>query len=299
LPRKLRISGTTRIAGVVGYPIAHTLSPVMQNAAFASARIDAVYLPFSIRPEALKAFLRTMADIGALGLNVTIPHKPQALEYMDEVSPEARRIGAVNTVVIRDGKLIGHNTDGYGFLVSIRRKLSPFGKKAVILGAGGAARAVAVALADAGAANLTLIAPIPAQRRELLAHLHALGYPQAAGMAFDAPKVREVIGAADLVVNTTPLGMQAKDPLPVPPDWLAEKACVVDLVYGRGRTRWLRAAAHRGRRVVPGWLMLLHQGAEAFRLWTGKRPPVEVMRRALRAAQWQEGMKETLTLGKK
>jgi len=253
----------------------------MQNAALSALGLDAVYLPFPVRPEALRRFLRTLADVGALGLNLTIPHKQKALTLVDEVAPTAQRIGAINTVVFRNSRLIGHNTDGAGFLASLRGVLTPKGKRVVMLGAGGAGRAVAVALADAGVASLTLLARNPEQRRGLAAHLRRQGYSGAAHAALDAPDARKRLDEAHLVINTTPLGLKPTDPLPLPEDWIPENRCVADLVYGRGPTRLLQAAARRGCRTVPGWHMLLHQGAEALRLWTGRRPPVEVMRRAL------------------
>ena len=280
----LAITGTTRIAGVVGNPIAHTLSPVMHNAAFAALGIDAVYLPFGVVPGGLGNLLRVLSTVGALGLNVTIPYKQAVLRFLDELAPSARRIGAVNTVVFARGRRIGHNTDGYGCLASLRPVCPPRGRRAVLLGAGGAGRAVAVALLDAGLAQLTLVEPEVAARRRLQDHLQHLGHTAVTALSPGTVEVRARLAEARLVINATPLGLRPMDPLPIPAAWLPHRACVLDLVYGHGPTRWLRAARRRGCVTVPGWHMLLHQGAESFRLWTGRPAPLSVMRAALLAA---------------
>lgn len=256
----------------------------MHNAAFAALGVDAVYLPFSIRPEGLGRLLKALSDLEALGLNVTIPHKQKVLAFLDKLDPTAQRIGAVNTVVFRNGQRIGYNTDGLGFLAAVRPFFPPRGGRAVLFGAGGAGRAVAVTLADAGLQELTVVDPVIPQRRRLLAHLRRLGYAGATGFAPDAPQVRAALTGAGLIVNASPLGWKASDPLPAPEAAIPRGVCVMDLVYGHGPTRFLRAAARRGCRTVPGWSMLLHQGAEAFRLWTGRKPPILVMEKALRRA---------------
>ncbi len=275
------ISGTTRIAGVVGDPIAHTLSPAMQNAAFAALGLDAVYVPFRVEPSGLGPLLRALSAAGALGLNVTVPYKQAVVRHLHGLAPSARRIGAVNTVVFSRGKCVGHNTDGTGCLASLTPVCPPRGQRAVLLGAGGAGRAVAVALCDAGCAHLTLVEPDAAALRRLTTWLSRLGHRRVTALAPGTAPVREALARARLVINATPLGLRPADPLPVPAAWLPARACVLDLVYGHGPTRFQRVAGRRGCRVVPGWHMLLHQGAEAFRLWTGRPAPLAVMRRAL------------------
>lgn len=281
---RVTISGTTRIAGVVGNPIAHTLSPAMHNASFAALGLDAVYVPFRVEPSGLGPLLKTLSAVGALGLNVTVPYKQAVLRHLHALAPSARRIGAVNTVVFSGGKRIGHNTDGTGCLASLNPVLPPHGQRAVLLGAGGAGRAVAVALCDAGLAHLTLVEPDASALRTLTARLARLGHRRVTACAPGTAAVRAALAQARLVINATPLGLRPTDPLPVPAAWLPSRACVLDLVYGHGPTRFQHAAVRRSCRVVPGWHMLLQQAAESFRLWTGRPAPLAVMRRALIAA---------------
>jgi shikimate dehydrogenase len=230
----------------------------------------------------VKRLLQALTDLGALGVNVTIPHKQLALGCVDACSPEAERIGAVNTVVFQGSKRIGHNTDGLGFLSALKEAGVPLkGRRAVLLGAGGAGRAVAVSLLQAGVAQLTLSEPQAASRRQLLAHLKKLGFVQVLGVEPGTAALRQASLAAHLVVNASPLGLKPGDPLPLAADWIPAQQSVMDLVYGHGPTAFLKAARSRSARTVPGWHMLLYQGVEAFRLWTSRKPPVEVMRRAL------------------
>jgi shikimate dehydrogenase len=278
----LTINGKTRLAGVIGDPITHTLSPAMHNAAFKALGINAVYLPLPCPKAGLKRLLHSLADLGAVGVNVTIPHKQLALECMDSCSPEAERIGAVNTVVFQGAKLVGHNTDGLGFLESLKQaKIKVRGQRAVLLGAGGAGRAVAVSLLQAGVAHLTVSEPFIQGRRKLQAYLKKLGYTQVLGVEPNTAVLCQQSQIAHLVVNASPLGLKPTDPLPLPADWLSPQQSVMDLVYGHGPTAFIQAAQRRKARTVPGWHMLLYQGAESFRLWTGCKPPVEVMRQAL------------------
>lgn len=282
---KIPISGKTKLAGVIGWPIGHTLSPAMHNAAFAALGMDAVYLPLGVPdPARLKEVVKGLQAVRALGVNVTIPYKQAVMNCVDELSPEAGQIGAVNTLVFRDQKIIGCNTDGLGFLKSLPARPPLRGKNAVLLGSGGGGRAVAVSLVLAGVAQLSVSEPEPRRRNSLIRHLRALGCPGARGVLPDSPELQSALREADLLVNATPLGLKPGDPLPLPEAWMPEKRCAMDLVYGRSTTRFLKLAARRGNRIVPGWRMLLHQGAEAFRLWTGRQPPVEVMERALRKA---------------
>jgi shikimate dehydrogenase len=279
----ISIDGKTRLAGVMGNPIAHTLSPAMHNAAFSALGINAVYVALPIPAEGVKGLLQTCTDLGMLGLNITIPHKRLAMKYVHECSADARRIGAINTVVFQGKKRIGHNTDGLGFLQALKAaKISLRGKRAVLLGAGGAGRAVAVSLLQAGVTHLTLSEPNAKQRSGLLRQLKILGYNnRVIGVEPNAPVLRERALAAHVIVNASPLGLKPGDPLPISGEWIPEKQAVMDLVYGHGLTPWLQAARKKQCRIVPGWHMLLYQGAEAFRLWTGCKPPVEIMRRAL------------------
>jgi shikimate dehydrogenase len=279
---ELSINGKTRLAGLIGDPVAHTLSPAMHNAAFKELGLDAVYVPFPCPCSGVKRLLQTLTDLGALGANVTIPHKQLALACVDECSPEAERIGAVNTVVFQGTKRVGHNTDGLGFLTSLKAAgIKLKGQRAVLLGAGGAGRAVAVSLLQAGVAQLTLSEPQAKARRALLANLKKLGYTQVLGVEPGTATLHQASLAAQLVVNASPLGLKPNDPLPLPTDWIPQGQCVMDLVYGHGPTAFMQSARRRQARIVPGWHMLLYQGVESFRLWTGQKAPVEIMRRAL------------------
>jgi len=266
------INGKPRLAGLIGDPVAHTLSPAMHNAAFKALGIDAVYMPLPCPASGVKRLLWALADLGVLGVNVTIPHKQLAMACMDECSPEAERIGAVNTVVFQGKKRIGHNTDGMGFIAALKEAgLAVRGRRAVLLGAGGAGRAVAVSLLQAGVAQLTLCEPQASARRRMLAHLKKNGYTQVMGVEPGTTALREQSLASHLVVNASPLGLKPTDPLPLAADWIPAGQAVMDLVYGHGPTAFLQAAKRRRAVTVPGWHMLLYQGVEAFRLWTGHK----------------------------
>lgn len=280
-PASWRISGSTRLAGVLGWPITHTLSPVMHNAAFRALGLDAVYLPLGVRPRGFVRLVRSLAEVGALGVNVTLPHKERAFALCEKRTVEAERIGAVNTLVFRQGRVLGDNTDGRGLLHSLRGRVRLRGARALVLGCGGAGRAVAVSLAGAGTGSLTLVDVSPARRRRVAAVAERAGGAAVKVLGPEDRRLAAAAAEADLVVNATPLGWRPSDPLPLPPRLLSPRTCVMDLVYGRGPTRWLGAARRRGCRTVAGWEMLLHQGALSFALWTGRKAPIAVMRRAL------------------
>lgn len=280
----MKIDGKTRIYGVFGYPIKHSASPAMQAAAFASFRLNAVYLPFAVRPAELKKAVEAIIPLGLGGVNVTIPHKEKIIRFLDGLSPRAKRIGAVNTIVIRRVKLVGCNTDCHGFLSSLKGDLgfSPRGERAFVLGAGGAARAVAFALAEAGVVHLYL-SDIIKNRASVLAANVRRHFPRCQVEAVPLKKdtVAEKISHSRLLVNATPVGMKPSDPLPVERNVLRPDLAVYDLVYNPGRTKLVKAARRAGAKAAGGQGMLVHQGAIAFRLWTGKSAPVALMRKAL------------------
>ena len=266
-------TGTTRLAGVLGHPIRHSLSPVLLNAAFRAADLDWVYLAFDVGLDQLDGAIAGARALGLGGLSLTMPLKEAVAERMDRLAPAAARLGAVNAVV-RDGdELVGHNTDGAGFVDAVRRAgWDPRGAACVVLGAGGAARAVVLALAEAGVAQVAVVNRTPA-RAEV-----------AAGLAGPAGRVGSLAdaGAADLVVNATPLGMGATDADDAPIGDVVSALrgpgqLVVDLVYHPVSTTLLQGAAARGAAVLTGVGMLVHQAARAFTLWTGRPAPVEAM----------------------
>jgi shikimate dehydrogenase len=265
-----RIGGATRLAGVIGWPVRHSRSPQMHNAAYAALGLDWAYVAMPVQPAALPAALRGLSALGFAGANVTIPHKQAAAELCDRLSDAARRAGSVNTVLVcDDGSLRGETTDGQGMLDAI----GPLpGREALVLGAGGAARAAVAALAAAGLA-VSVAARRPQAAQELAASLGA------AAVAWPVSQL------PSLIVNATPLG-QAGDAgeLPLDAALLAPGQVVCDLAYrGDGAETGLVAAARRrGARAVDGLDVLVGQGAIAFRLFTGQEPPLDVMRQAVR-----------------
>lgn len=283
----MRVTGRTALFVILGDPVEHSLSPVMQNAALRAAGIDGLYVPWQVKPAGLPvafASLRGMENFG--GANVTLPHKERAVSLVDDLSPDAARMGAVNTLVPQDGRLLGANTDGQGFLRSVVEEggYLPKGQRALILGAGGAARAVAWSLAGAGVAELLVLNRTVA-RGESLADSIARGTGvRVHALAPGDPRGASEIAGCTLVVNATSIGLIPSDPLPIDPGLLRPEMLVYDLVYRPRETALLREAKRRGCRVQDGVGMLLYQGALAFELWTGLNPPLEAMRTALIAA---------------
>lgn len=291
----LNIKATTGLVALLGYPVEHSLSPLMHNAAFAAAGLDLVYLAFAVSPGALPAALAGLRSLGLHGANVTVPHKEKVMDYLDAIDPAAARIGAVNTIVNEGGRLVGYNTDGSGFLRSLTEVgFDPAGKRAVILGAGGAARAVAFALAGAGCGELAIANRTPGRALALTAALEGYAHPVKA-LSLEGMELREWLARADLVVNTTCVGMWPRvEAIPLPAGWLRAGQWVYDLVYNPLETCLLREARRQGCQAVSGLGMLLYQGAEAFTLWTGRPAPVKVMDSALREAiQVMTGVRNT------
>jgi shikimate dehydrogenase len=269
------IRGTTRVAAVIGWPVEHSRSPQMFEAAFAAAAVDAVMIPIGVPPEALASVVGALRDMRALGASVTVPHKVAATALCDELSPAARAIGAVNCLHVDGARLIGHNTDEAGFTDAlIAAGWAPAGKRCVILGAGGAARAVAYGLRAAHAGALDVLARRPDQ------------VAWTAARPWSTTSARECFARADLVVDATPIGLAdgdaaALDALPL--EALPGAAWVATLIYHR-RTLLAERAAERGHVIVDGRGMLVHQGARAFAIWTGAEPPIHAMQRALDAS---------------
>jgi shikimate dehydrogenase len=269
---------------VIGDPVDHSLSPAMHNAAFAATGLPHVYLRYRVSQQALAAALDEARALGMGGLNLTIPLKEVALGLVDQLTPEARRIGAVNTVIFQPGdRLVGDNTDGRGFLAALRGRVGLRGRTVVILGAGGSARAVGTALAESGCARLVVANRTPARGERLASRLADLGGAPIASVPLASRALGEMLGDAALVVNTTPAGLAGAS-LPVDPAAAPRQCLFVDLVYGVQPSRFLARAASARRRTLDGSLMLLHQGALAFEAWTGRAAPRPAMARALRAA---------------
>jgi len=278
------ITGTTRLCFILGRPIAHTLSPTMHNAAFAALALPYVYLPWAVPPEGLgaaAAAFRTMENFA--GANVTVPHKEAIRVHLDALSPEAEGIGAVNTVIPRDGRLLGHNTDGVGFIASLREGgTDPRGARVLLLGAGGGAKGVAYALAAEGAAEITVANRSP-ERAEALVGALSARFPRCQFLALplQAPGVAEAVKSADVLINATSVGLAPGETLPLDLGGLRPTTLVCDLIYRPLETAFLEAARGKGCRVLNGLGMLLHQGAAGFRLFTGVDAPLDAMRAAL------------------
>lgn len=271
-----------KLAGVIGWPVAQSRSPVLHGHWLSQYGIKGAYLPLPVQPDRLADAIRGLRALGFSGCNVTIPHKLGALELVDQVDPVASRIGAVNTIVVQnDGTLSGFNTDAYGFLASLRDVRPDFKAGAgpiVILGAGGAARAVAVALLDDGAADIRLTNRT-AERAQELARIDP---SRITVVAWD--KRESAIDGAALVVNTTSQGMVGYPPLDLSLDALPKTAMVSDIVYNPLETPLLAAARKRGNTAVDGLGMLLHQAVPAFEAFYGVRPHVSnELRRAVEA----------------
>ena len=276
-----RLTAATRVAAVIGDPISHSLSPVLHNAAFAAAGLDWVYVGLPVPAGRGAAAVEGMRALGIEGLSVTMPHKAEVLAALDEVSDDAAALAAVNCIVRRGDTLRGENTDGDGFLAGLRSDFDfdPGGRTCVVLGAGGAARAVVLALARAGAASVQVVNRTASSAAVAAALAGTVG-------AVSGP---EAVADADLVVNATSVGMHGRtDPagpseLPCDVERLAEGQVVADLVYHPLRTALVAEAARRGARAANGVSMLVYQAARAFELWTGEAAPVPAMRAAVDA----------------
>jgi shikimate dehydrogenase len=253
-------------------PVRHSRSPAIVNAAFDALGVDWSYVAFEVRPDQVGAAIDGMRALQLGGLSVTMPHKERVAELVDRCSADATALGAVNCVVCDREELIGENTDGPGFLDALRSDLDfdPAGRRAVVVGAGGAARAVVLALARAGAADVAVVNRTRANAERAIA---------LAGPAGRIAVARDAVPAADLVVNATPVGMTEGGTV-LDPSLLNSGQVVVDLIYHPSTTPLLDAAAERGCPVANGFGMLVHQAAHAVRLWTGLDPPIAVMHEA-------------------
>jgi shikimate dehydrogenase len=272
----MQISGKTRIIGLFGHPVEHTLSPYMQNAAFSHCGLEYCYIPFSVQPEHLKNAVTAIRSLNFSGINLTIPHKETCIPFLDALDAEAEAIGAVNTITHSAGRLTGHNTDGKGFARALQEQgISLEGARALIIGAGGASRAVGYYLSRTATA-----VHIYNRTREKAENLASF----LSGMTGNTAVIDDLssVSGYDIIVNATSLGLNDSDPLPFDPDLLHPGQAVCDLIYRR--TPLLVSSNQRGCRTVDGLGMLLWQGAFAFELWTGVPAPVEVMRSALLGA---------------
>lgn len=273
----------TVLYGVIGDPIRHSKSPVMLNRAFREAGINGAYAAFHVTPDKLGEAIAGIRALGFRGLNVTIPHKIEVMKYLDDIHPGAKAAGAVNTIVNEDGRLIGYNTDGIGYVRSLKEEAEPnlAGRRIVVLGAGGASRGILWALAQENPAKLMLANRTEDKARELAGAFASEFEIEPVAWS----ELREACGSADVVINTTSVGMSPNaDATPIDPSWLKPGAVASDLIYNPLKTKFVREAEAGGCRGHGGLGMFIYQGAYAFEYWTGQSAPVGVMREAVMAS---------------
>ncbi len=285
-----------KLFGIFGYPLSHTLSPAMHEAAFRALGVDANYLVLELAPVAFKKLMTRSSQISLSGFNVTVPYKETVMNYLESVRPEARAIGAVNTVFRQGKRWVGTNTDMEGFLMALMADggFRPAGKKAVILGAGGAARAVVYGLSREGIREILIADCFPQKARKIVNDMRKIfkrvGYH---AVAAGTGEVKKALQEADVIINATPLGLKAQDPRVVPESWIPKavrsKAFFMDLIYNPALTPFLKTAKEKGHKTLNGLGMLLYQGARALEHWTGRKAPVGVMRQALLRAIKEKG----------
>ncbi len=275
------ITNKTSLVGLIGLPLEHSLSPVMQNSAFAELGMDWAYLPLPVQPGHVEEAVKGLVALNFVGSNVTIPHKETAMQYMDELSDAAQSIGAINTIRVRDGKLHGDNTDPNGFLNALyERNCDPEGMRVILMGAGGASRAVVYALSRTKAASVIILNDIVEQAEALVDDMAGLFASNALSYALLSKENLEAVGDnVNLVINATPVGMYPKintspwiEDVPMP-----NEAVYFDLVYNPLETVFLKRARAAGAMGISGLGMLVHQGARSFEIWTHKSPPVDIM----------------------
>ena len=282
--KPLTVTGKTSLVGLMGWPVEHSLSPIMHNTAFAEIGCDFAYVPLPVRPDHVEQALKGLAALNFVGSNVTVPHKQAVMRYVDELSEAARLTGAVNTLYLEDGKFFGYNTDAYGFLESLKEEdCDPKAMRVAVLGAGGAARAVVYALARAGGDSITVLNRT-AERAAFLVDDLTEAFPDSL-MTFEAltdQALAALNSQVDLIVNTTSVGMYpAVDTCPWPANVpISSQVTFCDLVYNPLETVFLAQARAAGARTINGVGMLVHQAAFGFEKWTGHAAPIEVMRQA-------------------
>jgi shikimate dehydrogenase len=260
-----------KVYGIIGYPVYHSLSPVMHNLAFRELGVKAVYGAFPVKPEDLSQAIRGVKALGISGLSVTIPHKVEVIKYLNEIDEKAKEIGAVNTIINREGSLFGTNTDWIGVLKAFEEVgVSPSGKRVVVLGAGGASLAIIYAMITAGAKEIVVYNRTFEKAKEVAERFSVLAYPWEA--------LSEAYG--DILINATSVGLKSFDS-PVAKEVVSRFSVVMDSVYIPLETKLLAMAKEENKITIDGLKMLLYQGIEQFKLWTSLMPPVEKMREAI------------------
>jgi shikimate dehydrogenase len=274
------ISGKTRVCGIIGDPVEHTMSPVMHNAAFQKLGLDYLYVAFRVGQKEIGNAVAAMRALNIRGLNVTIPHKTAVIPFLDKLDPMAERIGAVNTIVNDEGVLVGYNTDAAGFLQAIlEMEVEPAGKNIVILGAGGASKGISFILAERGA-NLTILNRHLVRAEDLAIRTSQVFEREVRALSLVEENLAHIMERTDILVNATSVGMFPDiDETPVHTRLLRPSLVVFDIVYNPIQTRLLKEAETVGARVINGIDMLVWQGALAFEKWTGKKAPIDLMKK--------------------
>jgi len=278
----MKISGETRVCAVIGDPVEHSLSPVMHNAAFEELKLDFVYVAFRVRRKELREALNGARSLDILGLNVTMPHKNAVMKYLDETDSTARSIGAVNTILNDQGKLIGYDTDGIGALKALKENgITPKGKKLLLLGAGGAGKAIAFHAAQE-VEELVILNRTPQKAKKLAEALRKEYNKKINGNTLSTEIIEEELNDTEILVNATSVGMHPDvNQSLVPPSLLKSDLCVMDIVYDPIETKLAKDAKAVGAKVVSGIEMLVYQGAASFEIWTNRSAPVTVMKQAV------------------
>jgi len=269
-----------KLVGLLGYPLGHSLSPVMHNSAFKYCGLKNVYVPVEVKPEDLGIIVKAIGNMNFIGFNVTVPHKVEIIKYLDELDELAKIIGAVNTVVVKDGRMKGYNTDGVGFLKSFQENTdeSVEGKKVFILGAGGASRAVSMTLAMNKAQKIYICNRTYEKAESLCEDINAKIGNVSLAVPMEYEHMKKAIEDCDVLINTTTVGMYPDgDVSPLDKKLINDSLIVCDIVYNPRKTKLIEEAEKLGCKIVPGLPMLVYQGAESFRLWTGIEAPVDVM----------------------
>jgi shikimate dehydrogenase len=275
------ISGKTRVCGVIGDPIEHTLSPAIHNAAFNHLKLDFVFLAFKVKAADLENAVWGMRGLGIHGLNVTMPHKSTVIAYLDEVDPAVKFLGSANTILNKNGKLSGFNTDGVGALKALRENGTELSEKKVLLfGAGGAAKAIAFSLAEE-VGELVVLNRAAEKAAALADAVNRMFGKKIVGGALSPSAVQKNLQDADILVNATSVGMHPNvNQSLVAPQWLKSNLTVMDIVYNPVETKLAKDAKAAGAKVISGVEMLIYQGAASFKIWTERAAPIEVMRKA-------------------
>ncbi len=278
---EIPVNGETEVYGIIGYPVKHSKSPQFQTAAFLSLKINAIYLPFEVKPENLETAVNGIKALSIKGTNITVPHKEEVVKYLDEISEEVRYIGACNTIKNIDGYLKGYNTDAYGFIEGLKEILSePYSKRFLIIGAGGASRAVLYGLIREGVQKIIVANRTVERIHEIIKDFKTLNrFVDQIIQPVSLDQIEEKLGEVDVIVNTTSVGLKDEDPPLFNYSKIKKDHIVIDIIYKK--TKLLQKAEEKGCVYQDGLPMLLYQGARAFEIWTGQKAPVEVMRKIL------------------